>query len=195
MAKRVLLGQSKKRFLVIKRGSVSIDSFIEILALRDRKISKILARIFRNLCPVKRGPHPTIIISSRYFNRSISCAIKKKWFSLYLPEILSYGSHVYQKSILAMSSFGGVSLLLMFQQGQTIFWCFSIASQMMHGGWRLKPLPHLSPVLWSGPNISSLFWPFSSSDLTCFPNVFLLRFPLTADTLISKHLFRLLVPV
>lgn len=144
MAKRFLLSQSKKRFLVIKRESVSIHSFIELLALRDGKISKMLAQLFRNLCPVKRGPHPTIIISSRYFSRSISCAIKKKWFSLSLPEILSYSPHIYQKSILAMSSFGRVTL---------VEWAFFTVSAraanllvLFHcftGGWRLKPLPHL----------------------------------------------------
>lgn len=190
MAKRFLLSQSKKRFLVIKRGSVSIHSFIELLALRDGKISKMLAQLFRNLCPVKRGPHPTIIISSRYFNRSISCAIKKKWFSLSLPEILSYSPHIYQKSILAMSSFGRVTLV------EWAFFTVSARAANLHGWMTSKTFTTSSAVLWSGPNyISSLFWLFSSSDLACFSKVFLLRFPLTADTLISKHLFCLLVLV
>lgn len=142
MARRFLPGVSKyKRLLVIKRGSVSIRSFIEHLALRDGKINKILTLLFGNLCPVKGGPHATIIISHRHFNRSISCAMKKKWVSLPLPESLSRGSHVFIKSLhLPCPALVRVSLLFVFYQGHPIFWYFPIAS-------RMNDIPHPYHVL------------------------------------------------
>lgn len=125
------ISKCKKRVLVIERGSVSIRSIIEHLALRDGKINKILTLLFGNLCPVKGGPHLTIIISHRYFNRSISCAIKKKWCNLSLPESLSHGSRVFIKSLhLPCPALVRVSFLLVFYQGHPIFWYFPIASRM-----------------------------------------------------------------
>lgn len=144
MARRFLLSQSKykKIFLVIKSRSVSIYSFIEHLVLRDGKVHKIFT-LLSKLCVVKRGTHPTIIISDWYFSGSIRCVVKRNG-PVCLSQRLSCGSHRISKVCTATSSSGQCGFFITVSARQPSFWCFPIASRVDS----ILTLSFSGPLIW-----------------------------------------------
>lgn len=120
---------------------------------------------------MKRGPHPSIIISNRNLNRGISCRIKKreKVFTLSLPKILSYGSQIFlhnypcrvlQVHMIKRYQGPGVRvspLLLVSSRAANVL----VPSHCFSDGWHPESLPRSAVILWSGPAYSSSLLTYS----------------------------------
>lgn len=106
--------------------------------------------LFKNFCAVKRGTHPTIIISAWYFSGSISCAVKRSG-PVCLSQRLFPMAHTVSEVCTATSS--QCALFVTVSAGQPSFWCFPIASRMgiiltlSFSGPLIWPQLHLQPPL------------------------------------------------
>lgn len=158
---------------------------------------------------MKRGSHPSIIISNRNFNRSISCGLRKREKWLVFPkDSFIWLINIYQKytcCVLEVQTIKRYQMALTsgsWGQNKHFTTVSSRAANhlmpyhCLSDGWHRESLPCSTVVLWSGPT-------YLSSLLRCsgflVPRIWhaFSEFPLPGEpaaTLISEHLFCLLDP-